>query len=764
MLIIMYIRDELSFDIFHKNGNCLYRITQTISDPSGKHNPRQSGNTPMIAGEVIKTEVPEVKDFVRIKNNYLTIKNGSEVFNERALYVDENFFKVFSFSLITGNPDVALHDPNSVVLTEESAKKYFGTPDVIGKTLQFEIKDTLRNFIVSGVAKNPLSNSSIQFKILLPFNRYKNDNPDNQWLGGNLLTFLLLQHNSNINALNEKLNKVFEKYAGKEISEAQSNKSFTDAVKFVLQPLADIHSNSSIEMSNGLQGESDPFYSYILTIIAIFILVIAGFNFVNLTIAQSLRRTKEIGIRKVIGGMRRQLIIQFMFESLLACIMAFAIAICFTQLILPLFNKITNKHLSFDYTGGAYLFFCFFILLLITAFAAGSYPAMLLSALNPLKLLLGKQKLGERNYFSKSLIVIQFALATLLIFATTVIYKQFNFLTHTDLGYNDKSLAVIYMPQGQDNTALLQVFKNEYAKQSSVIEVGAKSRGNTQAVVETNNEKIKIALSKVDENYIPALQITLKEGRNFSKDIPADTTDAVIVNEAFVKEAGWKTPVGEKVIIPWSKKDLTVIGVIKDYHFKSLKEKITPQMFFEAPGVNYGEMYIRLNPSNSLQTMTQLEQTYKRLSPFSAFEYDFAQDINTHQYGKEALWKKVITYSAILAIFISCIGLLGLVVLNVEQRTKEIGIRKVLGASIVIIAGKISGKFLKLVVLGAIVASPLAWWLMNMWLQNYSYRININWWMFGFTILPVILIAFLTVGFQAIKVAIANPVKSLRAE
>jgi putative ABC transport system permease protein len=764
MLIFLYTKDEISYDRFHQRQAHLYRITSIMTDKNDQSG-FKSGITGMVVGEAFKREIPEIEDFTRIKDNSFIIKKGKDTFNEPALYVDNNFFSIFSFSLLEGNPATALRQINSVVLTEETANKYFGTTDVLGKALQLEVNGSFESFIVTGLAEKAPQNSTIKFGMLLPFEHYKKNNLDDQWLNFFLNTFVVLHPKADIQAVENKFATVFATNAKEQLVQAKKDFGFNGQVTFGLQPLLDIHLNPVFGPDNGLVEGSQPIYSYILTGIAIFILLIACINFVNLTIAQSLKRSKEIGIRKVVGGMRKQLIRQFLGESLVVCILAFSLAIFLVVLILPLFNELANKKLSLSYLADTYLFAGYALLLLGTALGAGFYPALVLSGFKPVQVLYGRQKLTGKNYFAKSLIVVQFALATFLIIGTIAVYSQFNFLLNKDLGYNDENLVRINMPRfRQGNTQLLGLIKNEWRKQPSIMRVAGRNGGENVTIVRTVGKDVMTHYNKIDENYLPAFQIPLIAGRNFSTAFPSDSSQSVIINESFAKEAGWKNPVGQQVDFFTRNKKMTVIGVVKDYHFRSLKEKIGPQLFTQDNNVQYGQIWVKIKPDNIPQTLGLLENSYKKLVPFFPYEYEFLDTINARNYEAEAKWKQIIGYASLLSIFISCIGLFGLTTLAIEQRAKEIGIRKVLGASITGIVALLSKEFVVLVIIAFLIAIPLGYYATYKWLENFAYRIEMHWWIFLLVGILSLLIAFLTVSFQSFKAALANPVKSLRNE
>jgi ABC-type antimicrobial peptide transport system permease subunit len=765
MLIFLYTKDEISFDRFHQNKDQLYRLVQRWKMGD---NPEQAlGITNSILGETFAAAIPEIKAFVRVNGVAVTAKQANDVFTENPFFVDNNYFSVFSFGLTKGDKKTVLKDPYSVVLSKDLAKKYFGTTDPVGKVMQLKMGDEFENFTVTGVAENAPQNSTLQAGMFIPFDYYKKHQRNVGWIGGSLNTFLLLSPNANRKAVEKKMQALFDQYTKEDIKKAEKDQNMSIKIKLGLQPLTDIHLSKEFGADNGMAGGGGLVYSYILTSIAIFILIIACINFINLAIAQSLKRSKEIGIRKVVGGTRSQLIKQFLAESFVVSSLAFAIAIVLTAILLPYFNELANKKLSFSYLADGWLYLGFFALLLVTSFVAGFYPSLVLSSFQPVKVLYSRQKLLGRNYLTRGLVVLQFALAIFLIIGTIGVNSQLNFLLHKSLGYDSKNLVKIELPDSKNSDRLARLFANELSGQQNITDITLRNGGRNITGAKANGKNIMIEYNKIDTKYLPTFKIPIIAGRNFSPDYPSDTSQAVIVNESFLKEADWNlsSTVGQTIrLMDEAAKPLTVVGVIKDYHFTSLKEKITPEIFTMDTAWGFGEVWVKIKPTNVPQTLGLLQTTFKKLMPYFPYSYQFMDDINAKNYEAEEKWKKIISIASGLFIFISCIGLLGLVILSIEQRTKEIGIRKVLGAAISRIVLLISKEFLLLISLAIVVAIPVGYYFMNKWLQDFPYRIHIGWWIFGLAGALVIILAAATMSFQAIKAAIANPVKSLRTE
>jgi putative ABC transport system permease protein len=504
-------------------------------------------------------------------------------------------------------------------------------------------------------------------------------------------------------------------------------------------------------------------YSYILSGIALFILAIACINFVNLTVARSLKRAKEIGIRKVVGGQRKQLIMQFLGESFILSFIAFVLAIALVELTLPFFNTLANKALAFSYLLSFKLVAGYIGIFLLTGLLAGFYPALVLSSFNPVQSLYNRNQYAGKNYLSKGLVILQFTLATFLIISTITIYSQFTYLMHFDLGYNDKNVVSINA-FGVDKTKMA-VFKSELLKDPAITAVTADQGGRWGTMAHINGgQQMMFDMKHVDEDYLPLFQVPIVKGRNFSKAITSDSTNSILVNEEFVKQAGWKKPIGQVVDFFYEKKKYNVVGVVKDYHFLSLTEKMSPILYTMKNDMEWGNAFVRINNKNKSEALNRIQKEFRSEFPFIPYQYKFKEAEVAEQYDKEAKWKQIVTFGAILTIFISCIGLFGLATLSAERRKKEIGIRKVLGASVEGIVRKLSTDFAVLVVISAVISAPAAWWAMHRWLENYPYRININAWIFLLAAVFVLLIALVTVSFQTIKAAIANPVNSLRSE
>lgn len=760
MLIVLYTKDEVSFDRFHEKKDRLYRLQVTFADEKGTST---IGSTNAIHGPTFKQEIPEIEEVVRTQSNSFVIKKDNELFNQSALFADEGFFNVFTMPLVAGNPQTVLSDIHSIVLTERTAEKYFNTADAVGRTLDLKIGDGFETFTVSGIARNCPENSSIQFETVLPFKFQETKGwTDTEWMGFYMNTFVLLSEQARYAAVAPKFDQVF---ARKAVHELNKMKDSQQKIHFGLQPFMEVHMDSELsELRNGLGQGSSPIYSYVLSGIALFILLVACINFVNLTVARSLNRAKEIGIRKVAGSKRTQLIAQFLGESLLLAFVAFAFALALTRFVLPTFNVLANKQLALSYLFDWKLISIYTGLFLVTGFAAGFYPALALSGFSPTQTLYNRIGLSRKNYLTQGLVVFQFALSVALVVATLVIYSQFEYMTNKDLGYSDENLVVLPLGRGGPGKPTFDVIKQELQNTVGIQSVAGFNGHYNGTGAKIREKNIGFGYIGVDDDFLTTLEIPLVQGRNFSKSFPSDPTQSVIVNEAFVRAAGWKDAIGQEVYFEWKQEKLRVVGVVRDYHYASLKETIEPLLLTQDPAYRLGTLLVKLDSKDIPTTLRAIEKIFRKHIPLMPFEYAFEDVTNLKKYEKEARWKQIITLAAVISIFISCIGLFGLATLNAESRLKEIGIRKVLGASVARIATLLSTDFVKLVLLSILIAVPVSYYAAASWLQDFPYRIELSWGYFALAAILAVAVALLTVSFQAIKAALMNPVKSLRSE
>lgn len=758
ILILLYVKDESTFDRFQENGKDLFRIKVTMSSSDDEST---IASTNSIHGPTFKNEIPEIKEIIRTQNQPFVVKKGDDVLRADVLFADPNFFKVFSFPLLHGNANSVLSDIGSIVITEEMAEAYFGTTDAVGKIVELKVNEEFLPFTVSGVAKSIPQNSSIRFDSMISFEWQEAKGWTNdEWLGFYLNTFVLLNKGADPVQVAPKMDEIFSRNV---VQELANSPGFDKTVNFSLQPFLKIHLDSETGGDrNGITRTSSPVYSYLLGGIGLFILIIACINFVNLVISRSLSRAKEIGIRKVIGGQRKQLIIQFLTESFLLVFFAFLVAFLLAQLAMPMFNVLSGKHLSLNYLLDTDLVLVFAGLFVLTGLVSGFYPALVLSAFNPTKSLYKRDKLMEKNLLTKGLVVFQFTLSISLVVGTILIFSQFNFLTSLDLGYKDDRLMKLGGLRG--NRAGMEAIKQELGAFPEVASIAGFNGAYNETVGKIGNESIAFGYIGVDHQFLNTLEIQLVDGRNFNPNFGTDPEESILVNEAFLRKAGWSEGVGKEVEMEWKNKKMKVIGVVKDYHFASLREEIAPLVMTQDPNYGLQTLFIRLQGENDAEAVRKIETVFRKHVPFMPFDYSFEEENNLKRYEREARWKQMLTIGAMLSIFVSCIGLFGLAAFNAESRTKEVGVRKVMGASVGSIVTLLSLDFVKLILLAMLIAFPVSYYGGGVWLREFAYQIRIEWWFFALAGALGIGIAMLTVGVEAFKAAIRNPVETLKNE
>jgi putative ABC transport system permease protein len=758
-LIFMYVKFELSYDSFHSKADRIYRIVCDIKTPTETIN--ASGPSWAVAPHV-KNEFPEIESAVRIDNASLLVRRGDIKFQEdHTLFADSSFFHVFDFKLLKGNPKTALKEKFSIVLTETAAKKYFGKEDPLGKAVL--LTDGSFNATITGIMQDLPENSLVKADMLVSMTTLTqefNKGLDDQWGNYSDKAFLLLKPGTNAKALQAKLPAFLVKRNGDEMKQLQMYPTL------FLEPLKDIYLYSSRDGSK----TGNITNVYIFSIVAVFILLIACFNFVNLTTARSAERAKEVGIRKVVGALKTQLARQFIGESIILCIISFILSVGLSALLLPLFNQLSGKIISPGIFSHPSYLLILFVIALGVGILAGLYPALVLSSFQPVMVLKGRFATSLKGtILRKGLVVAQFTISIALIIATIVVYNQMNYMRSQDLGFS-KDQKMILDTHGD---SLKNTLKQEIAALPNVISTSMAGSvpggGNPGAYSKVENLKGDMQIANldlyfVDFDYIPQYKMKVLAGRAFSREFGTDTTKAMVVNEAAMKLFGYSSPqqiIGKK-FDQWGRTGM-VIGVVKDFHFRSLQEVIKPlSIRIEPNGCDL--ISINISSKNIPATIAAVEKKWKTLIPKRPFSYYFLDEFFDKQYRSEDRFGRLFLNFAILAIFISCLGLLGLASYSTMQRTKEIGVRKVMGASVGNIVNLLSKDFLQLVIISFVIAAPVAWYFMFQWLKGFAYRTNIGWWIFAAAGITALLIALLTVSFQAIKAAIANPVKSLRTE
>jgi putative ABC transport system permease protein len=772
LIIMLFVSNELGYDRYNKKSDRMVRVFFQGNVQGEKMN--ESSVMPPVA-QTLNAEFPEVEEATRIRD-YGTprLLYGDKSFKEDALaFVDSNFFNVFTLPLLAGDAKTALIEPNSIVITKALAKKYFGSENPIGKVIKFK-DGSFAPFKVTGVIDKVPVNSHFHFEIFasmagLPEAR------EPSWMTSNFYTYLVLADGTDYKKLEAKLPQVVEKYMGPQMLQAMGMtlaqfKSKGNNLGLYLQPLTDIHLHS--DFANDLSPAGDIKYIYIFGAIALFMLLIACINFMNLSTAGASKRAREVGIRKVLGSMKIELVRQFLFESILITAISLLLAILLMYMALPVFNTLAGQNLTLRFTDHPLLAPGLFVFVLITGVLAGSYPAFYLSSFKPVTVLKGKFTSGKKSISLRSgLVVFQFLISIILIVSTLVVYKQLSYIQNKKLGYDKEQVLILpaYL-LGKNATVFRQQLLND-PRVSSISSSGYLPAGpsnNNNFFVspgENSTQLIKTLRYDVDENYIPTLGIQLLSGRNFSKDFANDSS-GVILNETAAKVFGWRENAPGHVISTSTNRGekitYNVIGVVKDFHFKSLHERISPLVMVLAP--DPGMLIVKLKTKDVASLLAVVKKQWTDLGAEDPLTYSFLDERFNNTYQSEQKIGLMLGIFAGLTIFVACLGLFGLATFTAEQRTKEIGIRKVLGASISGIVSRLSIDFLKLVFVAFIIASPLAWYIMNKWLQDFAYRITISWWVFALAAIVALLIAVLTVSFQAIKAAMANPVKSLRTE
>ena len=775
LLIALYILDELSFDRYNEKADRIYRINSDIRLGGGDlHLPVTSD----MMGQLLIKDYPSIEQYTRIYNSSGSklIKKDNVFINEyNVAHVDSTFFDVFSLPAISGNTRTALNEPNTVVISESTARKYFGKTEVIGKTIETQDeKNPL--YKITAVIRDIPSNSHFHFDFL-----FSMKNANYEWgeiTSHNFHTYLLLKKGADYKQLEKNFDQYIDKYvlpSVRQFIKINSMDEFKKAgnrLEYSLIPLTKIHlySNRSFELSPSGNIQ----YAYIFGAVALFILLIACINFMNLTTARSSNRAKEVGIRKVLGTERRFLIFQFLTESTLMAVLSLILALLVAYLVLPLFNEVASKSMAFGSLFSSRILPLIVILPILVGLLAGSYPAFFLSAFRPIEVLKGKLKLGSNSTGLRSVLVIfQFATSIILIVGTLVIYKQLNYIQSKDLGYNKEQVLTI------QNTYVLgdqaKAFKNSILQMngvqsgtlSSYLPVTNSSRtDNTYFKDATLDIKNGLDMQswQVDYDYFKTLGMHIIKGRRFSPDFGGDST-AVVINETTARLLGYDDPVGKKIYQNGDQNKLvtyTIIGEVKNFNFESLKQGIGPLSFFL--GRRSAMASFKVNTTDIKGLIGKIETLWKQMSPSMPFNYTFLDESFHEMYASEQRVGKIAMIFSTLAILIACLGLFGLATFIAEQRTREIGIRKVLGASVQGIVRLLSKDFLKLVAISFVLAAPLSWWVMNQWLNDFAYRIQLEWWIIGLAGFFALLIALGTVSFQAIKSAIANPVRSLKTE
>ncbi len=756
LLIFLWVQDETQMDAFHANGKRLYVI---IHRAYFDHKSVAGYSTPALLAEELKKEIPEINLATQFSwNQDHTFQVGSKILKVNGTYASPDYFKMFRFHLLEGKPSSALNSPASLAISKKMADNFFGGPErAIGKTIKYENQ---KNFTITAVFDDQPKNSSLQYEFIVNWNTFLEENSwAKDWGNNGPMTYFQIRDDAKPEMVDKKLTHFLDN-----LDKGQQKGKFYSELG--MQPFTEkyLHDHFTNDKVDGGRIA----YVHLFSIIAVFILLIACINFMNLTTARSLKRAREIGVRKVVGAMRPTLIRQFLGESLLLTSVAIIFSLVLMALLLPVFNQITAKQISLPFDQPVF-WLEILGLTLITGVVAGSYPALFLSSFKPVKVLKGALKMTSGVViFRKGLVVFQFVLSVFLIISTIIITRQVNYVVNQNVGYDRENL--IYIPLEGVLPGKYNLFKSELAKMDGIQEVTRttdvptniqNSTGGVDWDGKDPNINIQFTQASIGYNFVRTLKLNLLQGRDFSKDFGTDTA-GYLVNEAALKRIGYKDPIGRRLTF-WGKKG-TIIGVLKDYHIASLQQAIVPLILRFGEKESFGNALVRTKPGQTKFAIASLEKICKQLNPNFQFSYYFSDEEYQKLYNNEQVVSKLSNIFASLAIIISCLGLLGLAMFTAEQRVKEIGIRKVLGAGLGSLFSLLSSEFLILVGIALLIASPMAWYGMNKWLQNYAYHIKVEWWIFALASVIALLITLLTISFQTIKVALINPIKSLRSE
>lgn len=758
LLIMLWVQDERNTDGFHRNNDYLYQVYER-DYYDGKASAGYA--TQGLLAQELKKVVPEIQmaaglEHAAAPGTSNTFEAANKVSKMSGYYAGEDFLQMFSYPLLQGRAESALTGPASIAISRKMAEYFFGSAEAaFGKNIRFENR---ADYQVSGVFENVPSNSSQQFDFLLNWTAFVKENDwVNNWGNSDPATFVLLRKDADRLKVGAKIKDFIYNYR---------ERAASSRTELALQPYSEKYLHSTFKDDQLEGGRIE--YVNLFTIVAVFILLIACINFMNLATAQSAKRSKEVGLRKVVGAMRTSLIGQFIGEAILLTFASMVIAVFLAAMLLPIFNHVTGKELTIPVRSPA-----FWLAMLITLFGtgmiAGSYPALFLSSLKPVRVLKGGMKFRWGNgFFRRSLVVFQFSLSAMLIVGVIVVYRQMNYIQTKNLGFNRDNL--VYIPIEGELVPRYHLFKQEALKVPGVVNISKMRNSPTYIEHHTRsinwpgkvpNLEISFADGIVGYDFAKTLNLEFVQGRDFSPEFRTDTA-AYIINETAAKKMELVEPVGQTVI--WGRTPGKIIGVMKDFHFASMHQSVDPLIIRFSETWPWGTILIRVQAANTAKVLTALEDLCKKINPKNPFTYQFADQEFEKLYKSERLVSQLSGYFAFIAIFISCLGLFGLATFTAAQRVKEIGVRKVMGASVTGITVMLTKDFLKLVIVSLVIAFPMAWLVMNKWLQDFAYKIELDWWMFALAGVVTVLIAWLTVSYQSIRAALVNPVNSLRAE
>jgi len=777
-LFLLYAVNEFSFDRFNKNADHIYRVYRWSVAMNGQE-PEADGYMPSPLGPALKADLPDVKDYVRLHDGWKEsfVKVDGSVKQIRVSYADPSIFTVFTLPLRFGTPHGALKALQNLVITRSKAEEFFGTDNVVGRTIEIKIDDGFVPFTVTAVAEDIPANSSIQFQLLGNFNYLETTASGkrgvNNWNRSSYITYVQLNPGSGLSNDARRLATFRHKYypdEEKELKDAgfkwEGNKP---PVSFGLQPLKASHTDT--RMWGGSVEPVNPKTIWILLSIAAGVLLIACINFTTLAIGRSARRAKEVGVRKVIGSERKHLVTQFLAEAILLSVLSLLIALGLVKVLLPYFNQLSGRALTFSLSLYPEMTWMLAGLTLLVGLLAGSYPALILSGFRPIEVLKSKVRVSGSNFFTKSLVTVQFALSIGLIICTMIILQQTKYMSSKNPGFNKENIVMVNASD-INGKEIYPLFKQALTARPDILRVASadmglgEGNGWSRSGFEYKGTHKDVFEYFVDPDYIPLMGMQIIAGRNFDSKFASDTLTSVIVNEAMVRDFGWtvENAVGQQIKGYMETKTPVVIGVVRNFHFRPFKEEVKPQMFHQFADYDPYKFFVRIKPGNPAPALAAMQKAWTAVVADIPFQYSFLDENLDNFYKAERKWSSIIGWAGGISVFLACLGLFGLAALAAVNRTKEIGIRKVLGASLTSIVTLLSKDFLKLVIVALIIAAPLAWYFMNKWLQDFAYRISIGWWVFIVAGSIAIIIALLTIGSQAVKAGMANPVKSLRTE
>ena len=766
ILTFLFVQNELSYDRFHENKDNIYRIyTNWHAEDGGIERTFQGVVMPM--GPAVEESFPEVTHSTRLSPARVTVKTAENLYNERILMVDKNFFEVFSFPLISGLASSVFSQENSLVLSEEHAQKYFGIDNPVGQTLTLISGQDMGDFVVAGVTKQPPNNSSINFNVIIDIESANRLNLNEMWLNNweafGWQNYVLLQNGTSTDNLIPKFEGFISQHFASFIGIYKNRRGWNgegSPISFSFQPLTRVHLDPNVNGSLNLMA------IFILVGIAVIILFIACINFMNLSIGRASTRSREVGVRKVLGANHKQLKRQFWGEYFIITGISMMTGLVLTEILLPIFNRLSNKSLTLKAAFQPLNLLILVALFFIVGFFSGSYPALVMSRFRPVESLKGKMKFGGNNVLTRSLVVIQFALSVFLIIATIVMGRQINFMLTADPGYNKDGVVIISAqePDAEASNTFLKLYRDRLSQESNVVSVSGMAGGiGDVAVYPFNKEgrEIEVYQNRVDYDYFKTMEIAVTMGRTFSPEYPTDV-EGVVVNEKLLKELEITDPIGkplEGYSVP-----LTIIGVVKDYINQDFRLDILPAIHFIRPTWRIRSIIVRITPRNLSETLLMLEKNWNEIQPNKPFIYSFLDETFQELYEEERRWGAIVTSSSVLAILIACMGIFGLTSITVNRRTKEIGIRKVLGANVPQVIHTITKEFIILVGLANIIGWPVAFFAMRALLNNYYFRVSLGIQYFLLVGVLSISIALLTTAFLALRAAMANPVDTLRCE